>query len=60
MLFGTRKINSTKITVPHPGLHLRDFVFVPLLELSPKPAIMANNNLSKLIKESKFCSTIKQ
>ncbi|MFW2572503.1 2-amino-4-hydroxy-6-hydroxymethyldihydropteridine diphosphokinase, partial [Legionella sp. 29fVS95] len=31
MLFGTRKINSTKITVPHPGLHLRDFVFVPLL-----------------------------
>ncbi|HHF7344017.1 TPA: 2-amino-4-hydroxy-6-hydroxymethyldihydropteridine diphosphokinase [Legionella feeleii] len=60
LLFGTRKINSTKIIVPHPRLHLRDFVFVPLLELFPKPVVMANSNLSMLIKESKCCSTIKQ
>lgn len=60
LLFGTRKINSTKITAPHPRLHLRDFVFIPLLELSPKPLIMANCNLSMLIKESKYCPTIKQ
>ncbi|WP_019216843.1 2-amino-4-hydroxy-6-hydroxymethyldihydropteridine diphosphokinase [Legionella tunisiensis] len=60
LLFGTRKINSIQITIPHPQLHLRDFVFVPLLELSPNPLIMASSNLSTLIKENEYCLTIKQ
>lgn len=60
LLFGTRKINSAQITVPHPRLHQRDFVFIPLLELSPKPLLMATCNLFKLIKENEHCQTIKR
>jgi 2-amino-4-hydroxy-6-hydroxymethyldihydropteridine diphosphokinase len=34
LLFGSQKINTLKLKVPHPRLEQRDFVLVPLREIS--------------------------
>lgn len=36
LLYGTLKLHSKALILPHPRLHLRDFVFVPLLEIASK------------------------
>ncbi|WP_024611523.1 2-amino-4-hydroxy-6-hydroxymethyldihydropteridine diphosphokinase [Pseudoalteromonas sp. TB64] len=36
LLFGDKIINTTRLTVPHYGLNVREFVVYPLLELAPK------------------------
>jgi len=33
LLYGSQCINSEKLTVPHPGMHTRNFVLLPLSEL---------------------------
>lgn len=35
LLFGDRVIDSPNLTLPHPRLHLRAFVLVPLVEIAP-------------------------
>ncbi len=35
LLYGTKTIRSRKLTVPHPQMLNRDFVLIPLLEVSP-------------------------
>ena len=35
LLFGDRSIQSATLTVPHPRLHQRAFVLLPLLDLAP-------------------------
>jgi 2-amino-4-hydroxy-6-hydroxymethyldihydropteridine diphosphokinase len=35
LLYAEEQINLPGLVVPHPGLHQRDFVLYPLLELSP-------------------------
>jgi 2-amino-4-hydroxy-6-hydroxymethyldihydropteridine diphosphokinase len=35
LLFGDKKIESDFLTLPHPRLHLRNFVLVPLNEIAP-------------------------
>ena len=35
LLYGQRVIDNTALTVPHPRLHQRAFVLLPLLELAP-------------------------
>lgn len=56
IFYGSRICQSEKLTLPHPRLHLRDFVLIPLLELSPQwihPSLNLSvkqmiNNLKKL------------
>lgn len=36
LLFGRRVIDTPTLQVPHPGLTSRDFVLLPLLEISPE------------------------
>ncbi len=39
LLFGARRMRSAQLTVPHPRMHERAFVLVPLLEIAPHIAI---------------------
>ncbi|WP_295994350.1 2-amino-4-hydroxy-6-hydroxymethyldihydropteridine diphosphokinase [Rugamonas sp.] len=39
LLYGDARIASATLTVPHPRLHQRAFVLVPLLELAPAIAL---------------------
>lgn len=36
LLFGSETINSPELQVPHPRMHLRRFVLVPLAEIAPR------------------------
>lgn len=35
VLWGEAEIDTDALTVPHPAMHLRDFVLVPLAEIAP-------------------------
>ena len=35
LLYGQREMHTPELTLPHPRLHLRAFVLLPLLELAP-------------------------
>ncbi len=35
LLYGQMQINSERITVPHPRMHLRKFTLMPLAEIAP-------------------------
>ncbi|MFI4861854.1 MAG: 2-amino-4-hydroxy-6-hydroxymethyldihydropteridine diphosphokinase [Phycisphaerales bacterium JB063] len=35
LLYGERVIQTDRLTVPHPGMHVRDFVLRPLAQIAP-------------------------
>jgi len=50
LLYGKKKINKADLTVPHPGLHERDFVIIPLAEIAGDLNIPGRGQLHSLIK----------
>lgn len=50
LLFGTQRIQTTQLTVPHPRMHQRAFVLVPLAELAPRLVIPGYGALGELIR----------
>lgn len=36
LLYGERIVSTDRLTLPHPKLHLRRFVLVPMVEIAPK------------------------
>ena len=49
LLYGKKKISTDTLTVPHPGLHERDFVIIPLAEIAGNMSIPGKGQLSTLI-----------
>ncbi len=49
LLYGNRRIDSEHLTVPHPGLHEREFVLYPLQELAGDLYIPGYGRLHALI-----------
>jgi 2-amino-4-hydroxy-6-hydroxymethyldihydropteridine diphosphokinase len=50
LLFGTALIEEPGLTVPHPRMHERAFVLVPLLEIAPQAAVPGRGAALELLK----------
>ena len=48
LLYGSSRIDTSDLTVPHPGMHERDFVIVPLAEIAGNLTIPGRGQLSAL------------
>jgi 2-amino-4-hydroxy-6-hydroxymethyldihydropteridine diphosphokinase len=48
LLYADQQLNLPGLCLPHPGLHLRDFVVLPLLEIAPAVIIPGLGQLADL------------
>ncbi len=48
LLYGNRKIDTAELTVPHPRMHRRAFVLVPLAELAPQLVVPGHGPIVEL------------
>ena len=53
LLYGNSTIDTATLTVPHPGMHERDFVIVPLEEIAGNVKIPGRGFLYSLINKCK-------
>lgn len=49
LLYGKINLNSKKLTLPHPRMHLRGFVLLPLFEIAPTLFIENHGKIATLI-----------
>lgn len=49
LLYGDRRINEPRLSVPHPGAHERAFVLYPLVEIDPEIYIPGRGTIAELI-----------
>ncbi|PIE41880.1 MAG: 2-amino-4-hydroxy-6-hydroxymethyldihydropteridine diphosphokinase [Gammaproteobacteria bacterium] len=52
LLYGNRQINTARLTVPHPEIPNRNFVLLPLYDLTPSLVFPNGVCLSDLVKQS--------
>ena len=50
LLYGQEQIDTADLTVPHPGIEQRDFVYLPLLKISPDIVIPGKGALKDIVK----------
>lgn len=48
LLYGSRQLTTRTLTLPHPGLHLRNFVLYPLQEIAPSLSVPGLGRVSDL------------
>ncbi|MEN8204369.1 MAG: 2-amino-4-hydroxy-6-hydroxymethyldihydropteridine diphosphokinase [Pseudomonadota bacterium] len=53
LLYGNHSIDTATLTVPHPGMHERDFVIIPLEEVAGNLKIPGRGYLYSLINKCK-------
>ena len=51
LLYGDEQIQNDDLTVPHPGICLRDFVYLPLLKLAPGITIPGKGRLRQIVEK---------
>jgi 2-amino-4-hydroxy-6-hydroxymethyldihydropteridine diphosphokinase len=51
LMYGKKKISTGDLILPHPGLHERDFVIIPLAEIAGNIKIPGHGLLSTLINQ---------
>lgn len=49
LLYGRKTIRTDTLTIPHPGMHERDFVIIPLHEIAGNITVPGHGQLSALI-----------
>jgi len=50
LLYGNQKIESDRLTVPHYGMKLRNFVIIPLAEIEPQLYLPDGSKITSLMK----------
>ena len=53
LLFDDKLINDEYLTIPHPRMHERDFVMLPLIEIEPNIIIPSLGNISLILSRMK-------
>jgi 2-amino-4-hydroxy-6-hydroxymethyldihydropteridine diphosphokinase len=51
LLYGDVVIHTADLTLPHPRMHERDFVLMPLLEIAPDVAIIGRGSASDCLRK---------
>jgi 2-amino-4-hydroxy-6-hydroxymethyldihydropteridine diphosphokinase len=51
LLYGTEKIDTPELTVPHPGIAEREFVLYPLSEIAPDLEIPGKGPLAERVRQ---------
>jgi len=49
LLYGDRRIDSARLTVPHPGLTERNFVLIPLFDVAPDLVLPDKRRLADVV-----------
>ncbi len=50
LMFGDKQLETAELTLPHPRMHERAFVLIPLMEIAPGVEIPGKGSLRELLK----------
>ena len=59
LLYENVTMNSNKLTLPHPRMHSRGFVLLPLFEIAPQLSLPNHGKIATLIHEQQFTGITK-
>ena len=54
LLYENIVLNTDKLTLPHPRMHTRGFVLLPLFEIAPHLSINNHGKIAQLIQSNQF------
>lgn len=54
LLYENTMLNTSKLTLPHPRMHTRGFVLLPLFEIAPHLSIPNHGKISQLMNQNLF------
>jgi 2-amino-4-hydroxy-6-hydroxymethyldihydropteridine diphosphokinase len=54
LIFGRKRISSPELTLPHPRMHRRAFVLVPLAEICPGMFLPGGKRIEEYLEEIEF------
>ena len=54
LLYGSRMMNTKKLTIPHPEMKIRNFVLTPLADIEPDLVLPDGSILSSLLKNNQL------
>lgn len=54
LLYGDILLNTRKLTLPHPRMHTRGFVLLPLFEIAPHLSLPNHGKIAELIHSKQF------
>jgi 2-amino-4-hydroxy-6-hydroxymethyldihydropteridine diphosphokinase len=54
LLYENVILNIAKLTLPHPRMHTRGFVLLPLFEIAPHLSLVNHGKIAELIQSNQF------